>query len=450
LSLRADVTGLVALLTGGLLLGATPLLASESELEEAPPPKHVEEIGGRVEREFEPQPKPGLRVLAPDALADLPPFLRDATYRVQLRSRYWNQRRFDDDRVETWAGGGSFQFQSGWWQEIAALELEYFTSQKLKGDSDRDGARYLEPGQHGFGVLGVANLKLRYEQWSLTAYRQQLDLPYLNGNDSRMVPNTFEAATAKYDGDDFGLIGGYTWRIKLRDSDEFESFPETQGVDKNRGIGFLAFKFDPTPTTYAGVFGYYGPDLGTVVYSEGSWIRELTREVVGHLEGQFTHASRSGEALLAGGEDLTTWFVGVRASASWKGWLASLATTHVDGSGPLISRFGSNPSYLDRMQASFTRAGEDALGLDLSYDLAELGLRGFSVNGNVTQGWGGEDVAGERSDRLESNLTIDYRPPDGAWSGLWLRLRGSLLYDDEEDRTQNELRIEFQYEFDLF
>jgi hypothetical protein len=435
-----------------VLLLTTPAMAGESDLEESPPPETIEGIQGRVEKEFRKEVEPELFTVAPGLVDDLPPFFRDATYRIRLRSRYLNRRRFDDGRTETWAGGGSAAFRSGWWRETVAAEVEYFTSQKLKGDKDRDGALHLKPGQHGFGVLGIANLKLRYKDFSVTGYRQYLNLPYLNGNDSRMVPNTFEAVTARYESDNFDFIGGYTWRIKLRDSDDFESYPETQDVDKDRGFNFLAFKGNPTQNTYGGLFAYYGRDMGTLVYAEGSYTRELTSDLEARFEAQATHASTGGDALLSAppGDDFTTWFVGGRATASWKGWLASLAATHVDDDGPLRSRFGSNPSYLDRMQHSFSRAGETAIGLGLSYSLSQVGLPGWSVATDVTQGWDAEDELGSLGDRLESAVTIDYRPKEGRFYGFWFRLRGSVLYDDEADRTQNEFRAELQYEFDLF
>jgi hypothetical protein len=429
---------------------AAPLRASESELEDAPPPETVKDIEGRVEKQFRPPAEPELFTVAPGLLDDLPPFLRDATYRVRLRSRYLNRRRFDDGRTETWAGGGSLAFRSGWWREMVAAELEYFTSQKLKGDKDRDGAKHLEPGQHGFGVLGIANLKLRWKEWTVTGYRQYLQLPYLNANDSRMVPNTFEAVTARYETDNLDFIGGHTWRIKLRDSDEFESYPETQGVDKDRGISFLALKANPTPSTYAGLFGYYGRDLGTVVYTEGSYVRELTSELEGRFEAQATRISTAGDALLDPGADFTSWFAGVRAAAGWRGWVVRLAATHMDDDGGIQGRFGSNPSYLDRMQHSFTRAGEEAVGVGVNYNLGECGLPGWGVHADVTQGWGAKDDTGHLGDRLETGVTLDYRPKEGKLFGFWFRLRGSMLYDDEEDRTQNELRVELQYEFDLF
>lgn len=433
-----------------LAVGAPRAHASESELEESPPPASAEEIAGQLERPFEPAPErtplfPALR----DALRDLPPFLRDATVSARLRSRYLNRRRFDDTRAETWAGGGSANFHSGWLADMAAVELRYFTSQRLLGDPDRDGALYLEPGQHGFGVLGVANLKLRRRAWSLVAYRQELDLPYVNGNDSRMVPNTFEAATLRYEGDHADWIASHIWRIKPRDSDEFVSFPELAGEKANRPLSLVGVNWTPTADTQVGAFGYYSRDVGVASYVEAGLRRELARGVTTRLESQASWGRNVSDALLAGGDRFTTWQLGLRGSASRGGLLAQLAATHTSDGGPIESRFGSRPSYLDRMQHGFSRAGEDALGLALVWTLDEPGASGLSLRGDVTQGWGGKEDSGVRSDRLESALTLDYKPLESPRRGLWLRLRGSVLYDDEAARTQNEVRLEIQYDLDL-
>ena len=45
-------------------------------------------------------------------------------------------------------------------------------------------------------VLGEANVALKFrEDISAKFYRQSFNLPYINRNDSRIVPNTFEAYT---------------------------------------------------------------------------------------------------------------------------------------------------------------------------------------------------------------------------------------------------------------
>ena len=51
----------------------------------------------------------------------------------------------------------------------------------------------LQPNGDGFSVLGQAWAKVRAGPATATLFRQALQLPFINGNDSRMIPNTFEA-----------------------------------------------------------------------------------------------------------------------------------------------------------------------------------------------------------------------------------------------------------------
>ncbi|MDJ0851138.1 MAG: hypothetical protein QNK04_22425 [Myxococcota bacterium] len=91
--------------------------------------------------------------------------------------------------------GGSISYHSGWLAELLQLELEPFTSQPVVAPDARDDTLLLAPGQDGYGVLGIANARLRRWGLVLTGFRQYLDLPYVNRNDNRMTPNTFEAIT---------------------------------------------------------------------------------------------------------------------------------------------------------------------------------------------------------------------------------------------------------------
>ena len=58
---------------------------------------------------------------------------------------------------------------------------------------DKDGTLLLKPGQEPIAVLGEAWAKLRYGDQVLTGYRQLINIGYVNPQDNRMIPNTFEA-----------------------------------------------------------------------------------------------------------------------------------------------------------------------------------------------------------------------------------------------------------------
>ena len=88
-------------------------------------------------------------------------------------------------------------------------------------------------------MLGQAYGQLRYRDYALlTGYRQIVDDGYVNRQDNRMIPNTFEGVTLK------GQVGfvaynvGYLWDIKPRNSDEFISMSQQAGgTGPERGPG---------------------------------------------------------------------------------------------------------------------------------------------------------------------------------------------------------------------
>src|SRR5688572_11530955 len=137
---------------------------------------------------------------------------KDTKWDVQLRSYYLDRDKYDDSESEAWAIGGSVGLKTGYFRERFAMGATAYTSQRLHGPEDKDGTLLLQPGQHGYTVLGelygefLINPKTR-----LSFGRRAIDTPYINRNDSRMTPNTFEAITIQ------GLYGGGDgegeWRV---------------------------------------------------------------------------------------------------------------------------------------------------------------------------------------------------------------------------------------------
>lgn len=133
------------------------------------------------------------------------------------------------------------------------MEAEGFTSQPVYAPDDRGGTLLLAPVQEGYSAMGIANAKLRYDEYVLTAGRQYLDLPYVNRADSRMTPNTFESVTlAKTEGK-LQVSTGYTWKIKRRTSEDFVSLTEAIGLNKDRRLAHLGVVWDPQEDFHLGV-----------------------------------------------------------------------------------------------------------------------------------------------------------------------------------------------------
>ena len=118
-------------------------------------------------------------------------------------------------RSEAWALGWS-AYQSGYLADLLRVGAVAYTSQRLNGPEDRDGTLLL---QARAGVRTPCWARSTARSNSPTSCtvrigRKEYNTPYLNGNDSRMSPNTFQGAIV------YGKAGGVRtaseWRVRRR------------------------------------------------------------------------------------------------------------------------------------------------------------------------------------------------------------------------------------------
>src|SRR4029434_9994443 len=76
-----------------------------------------------------------------------------------------------------------------------AFGATLYTSNPIYAPDDRDGTTLLAPGQNGYTILGEFYAELRIvKDVGITVGAKGYDTPFINRNDTRMTPNTFEAA----------------------------------------------------------------------------------------------------------------------------------------------------------------------------------------------------------------------------------------------------------------
>ena len=121
---------------------------------------------------------------------------------------------------------------------------------------------------------------------------------------------------------------------------------------------------------------------------------------------------------------------------------------NITKSDAIRSLYGTNPSYLDLMQSTFTRAKETALLASLSYDFAELDLESVKLIVNFAAGFDGE-IRGERRDAQELDVTLDYRVGAGLLRNLWIRARASWLHEEGARQDGSDLRLILRYDVPL-
>ncbi len=74
----------------------------------------------------------------------------------------------------------------------------FYTSQPMSNNKDYKDADYYTNDNKGYALLGEAFAKYSSDELEVKIGRMELDLPLVNSDDTRMVPNVYTAATATY------------------------------------------------------------------------------------------------------------------------------------------------------------------------------------------------------------------------------------------------------------
>src|SRR5436853_366217 len=119
---------------------------------------------------------------------------KDTKFEFNLRSFYFDRSDFSGAEKQAWAIGGWLGVKTGYFLDHIAFGATLYTSNPIYAPDDRDGTTLLAPGQNGYTVLGEFYAELRIvKDVGVTVGAKGYDTPFINRNDTRMTPNTFEA-----------------------------------------------------------------------------------------------------------------------------------------------------------------------------------------------------------------------------------------------------------------
>ncbi|HSI14124.1 MAG TPA: OprD family outer membrane porin [Chthoniobacter sp.] len=398
----------------------------------------------------------------------------DTEFRFNIRTFYFDQERFDGSVRQAFTVGGWAGLKTGYFLDHIAFGVTGYTSQKLVGDLDRDGTSLLKPGQIPYTVLGEAYADIRIIK-DLNVYvgRKEFDTPFINGNDTRMTPNTFEAvalqgkisfganedkpspaanegktsvdakevqaspstndATLRYG-------AGYFDRIKEKNADRFISMSRSAGASVNRGVYTAGALFEKGNFSIGGI-DYYSQDIINIAYAETKLTLPITADWKPKLSAQFVDQRSVGEELLQGGYFSGRQF-GVKADVPfWKALLTVAYTYTTDGT-DLRSPWGGYPGYTSVQVQDFFRAGEGALLVRGGYDFPKS--TGLSVYALAVFGTKPSDPG--QFAQNEYNANLQWSPPEGVLKGFSLRVRYALVQQDGGDvHDLRDLRVICNY-----
>lgn len=374
----------------------------------------------------------------------------DTKFDAQVRSFYLGRYKYDDTESEAWALGGSLGFKTGYFRERFAFGATGYTSQRLYGPDDKDGTLLLKPGQEGYTVLGeVYGEFLLNQDTRLSLGRRAIDTPYINRNDARMTPNTFQLITVQglYGGEagrpEWRVGGGYVDEIKERNSDEFVSMSRDAGApaDVERGVYALGANYKAGDFSL-GAIGYYSDDIIRIFYTEGRYGIPLSEKLKLQFALQYSDQASAGDDLLRG-EDFSSDQWGGKAELVYGGALFTAAYTRAGGDTNMQNPWSGYPGYTSVQVEDFNRDGEEAWMLRAGYTFESI--KGASMYALYVDGSDPQSPTDFAKDEYDFNF--QWTIPDGVLKGLMMRLRyAHVSQDDPADSTLEDWRIMVFYD----
>lgn len=400
---------------------------------EAPVAASVEESLEPMEQAYAPERRlSSLFTGLKKRLQTAAPFWRDTELTILPRLYTMNRLRDETRDIGAAALGGHFKYRSGWWLDRIKLGVTWATSQKLNGEQDKGGSLLLKKGQKSFNVFSEAYLEAKLTQGgALRLYRQRMDLPYLNAQDSRMIPNTFEAYT--YTNKDFKNIAmsvSHVTKMKRRNKDKFISMSEIAGfAGTDEPLTVIGARYTLRKGVSIGAVNQYAWEFMNTFYIETNAVWKMGDDLAVRVGGQYTDQRSVGDKL---GGDIDTSVYGAKIEASYRNAILTLAYTSTNENSRIRNPFGGYPGYLSIIIKNFSRAAEDAWLVGFSYDFSRLGLPGLSTFINYAEGDTPDTGSAASPDQSELDFTIDYRLESGKLKRLWFRARVALVDQDDD------------------
>ncbi|MGD9975514.1 MAG: OprD family outer membrane porin [Desulfatirhabdiaceae bacterium] len=446
---------LLVILLAAIWLYPTSGQADESISQENPTPGSVDEVLTPIDISFmEKLGLPGLFPRLKEKLQDTPPFFRDSKLDLNARSFYFYKDNYDNKKNEAWALGGALSYKSGWLADHFALGAVLYTSLPLYAPDDRDGTRLLAAEQEDYTSLGQIYGRIRFAGSNyLNLYRYEYNTPYLNKDDGRMSPKTFEGYTITGTQGKSGnkptwqYGGGYITRIKDNNSDEFVWMSQKAGAPIDRGVAVGGMTYNGEKITI-GLVDYYCDDVLNIGYGEAKYITHFS-EKLGLLTALQYSDQRSVGDDRQTGDSFSTGQIGVKADMSYAGAIFTIGYTQADDGADLQKPWSSYPGYTSSQILDFNRADEKAVMLKLSYDFTSLGLDGVTAYTQFVQGWDRISLTPGKtvSDEHEIDFDLQWKPTKGILKGFWPRIRYAVANEDDAgERYVHDFRVILNYD----
>jgi len=366
---------------------------------------------------------------------------------LHVRTYYLEAENTSGVQSAAWAIGGWAGLRSPWLGDLFQFGVVGYTSQKLYGPDDKDGTSLLAPGQESITVLGEAFGAVRILGQTITAYRQLINRPFINWQDTRMLPNTFEAYTLTGSEGEVSYTGGYVTKIKKRNSDTFVWMSNAAGGTGNQeGAIYAGATWNFAKDGYVRIDNVYSTDVLNVFYVDVKYPIKFDDKTSLTLGAQYYPQQSVGDEQIG---SFSTYGVGLQAAVTHGPVGAQLYYTQTGRGGETQSPFGDHPSYLNINVFSFNNAGERAFGIGGYVDFTDLGAPGLRASAIYAAGY--DSINSQTGTKLgnqdETDVRVDYAfPKSSLLEGLVATFRYAWTHQDGTLQNGHQLRAYLNYE----
>ena len=234
---------------------------------------------------------------------------------IRPRMFYKKTETLTGGEQEAWVIGGFAGLRSPWFADLFQFAVVGYASQKLYAPGTVDATLLLQPDQSSIYVLGEAWGAVRVAGQTIAGYRQLIDRPFINPQDTREIPNTFEAytLTGAYGG--LSYTGGYMTKMKTRASENFIwASRAAGGTGPQKGVIYAGATYAFANTGYLKVDEVYSTDVFNTFYIEGRYPFALDDKTRLTLGAQYYPQKSVGDDQIG---NFSTWGYGLNAALSY-------------------------------------------------------------------------------------------------------------------------------------
>lgn len=388
--------------------------------------------------------------LLPSAHAENGGFFEDSKTSLVLRNYYFN-RDFNDpgaskSKIEEWAQGAIFKFNSGYTPGALGFGLDGIAMLGVKLDSgpQRSGSELLPVHEDGrsaddYGRVGVA-AKMRLSATELMLGELMPDIPVLRYDDGRLLAQTFQGAMlVSRELPGLNLQAGQYTDVSLRNSSNMQDLSAWAAPTvMSDGFNYMGaeYRFNEQ-RTLIGAWHSQLEDIYQQSYLNLLHKQQFADWTLGANVGYFID-KEDGSARIGEVQSHTAYGL---FSARLGGHTLYLGLQKVSGDTGWMSVYGSSGRTLgnDMFNGNFSNADERSWQARYDYDFAAAGIPGLLLMTRYGHGENATTKAGSDGKEWERDTEVSYTLQSGPLKNLSVRVNNATnrrSFNNDYDQTR--------------